>query len=117
MNSYIELILLLCLFGGWILSEFGSNRFIRITLGLLNISVCIGGVFICMNSYGRQMSTHHMILGRIERKIDKGELIKLKEALTAYEECYSKSRMACHQKSPQYVKVVSGRKRVKHTRG
>ena len=25
--------------------------------------------------------------------------------------------LACHQKSPQYVKVVSGRKRVKHTRG
>ncbi len=92
MSSYIELILLLCLFGGWILSEFRSNRFIRITLGLVNISVCIGGVFIFMNSYGRQMTTHHMILGRIERKIDKGELIELKEALTAYEECYSKSR-------------------------
>ena len=26
-------------------------------------------------------------------------------------------KVACHQKSPQYVKVVSGRKRVKHTRG
>jgi transposase, IS5 family len=25
--------------------------------------------------------------------------------------------LACHQKSPQYVKIVSGRKRVKHTRG
>ena len=28
-----------------------------------------------------------------------------------------RSKVACHQKSPQYVKVVSGRKRVKHTRG
>jgi hypothetical protein len=27
------------------------------------------------------------------------------------------SWVACHQKSPQYVKVVSGRKRVNHTRG
>ena len=27
------------------------------------------------------------------------------------------NHLACHQKSPQYVKVVSGKKRVKHTRG
>ena len=29
----------------------------------------------------------------------------------------TRENMACHQKSPQYVKVVSGRKRVKHIRG
>jgi formylglycine-generating enzyme required for sulfatase activity len=40
------------------------------------------------------------------------ENLNLPVTEVSWEDC----QVACHQKSPQYVKVVSGRKRVKHTR-
>lgn len=91
MRDVISLIIPSVLFGSWIFLEFKNNRLFRITLGLLNIFYCIFLIFIISSSSDMQLGTYRMAIREIEKRLDQGEIRKVKDALAAFDDRYKKT--------------------------